>query len=219
MLFKKVSPWQVSAVRCLWRRDLDTRLPLLETPHVGNIYHIELEDENLKEGDCVDVEYLPATAYYNALETIEDLFGMRIFSGTMKAISGCDRHEEIEAKVEGKFHTFSCYSLSYFLGLPSTVDDRLGLWRNFVENEYFYNIYFIDAFIFLSWSSDSYVGAKCIIERSKDDFYVIYANEWADGGIDQINCGRVKVPANLAKKLRRRLSKMGSETQWHGHEI
>lgn len=212
--------WKIAAKHALWKREPISDSPMVDLPEVGNEYLIKLDGRNLTTGDCLNVEYLPASAYYNGIETLRDLVGIRMFSGVVKSAVPSNRldGQRLEFDIEAKFETRNAISIGDFRKQPAKSADSLELWRYFLDG-YFCNLTNLGEYILLSWASDSYAGANCIVQRKNEEFFVLRCHEWLYESFDRIQCGRVVVPSILTERLKIRLGTLSCGAHWAGHSI
>lgn len=214
------SMWSITAKRALWMRKPMSDLPMLEMPEVGNEYLIKFDGRDIKIGDTLNVSYLPAFAYYNGVETVRDLASIRIFSGIVKSAVPSRRidGQPLEFDTEVSFEVQNASCLNDFGKQTAKSAANLNYWSYFHDG-FFYNLVSLEEYVLLSWASDSYAGAKCIMQRTNGEFYALYCHEWFDGSFDRVHCGSVIVPSTLTEKLNRRLVTLGDGDHWSGQSI
>ena len=212
--------WNIAAKHALWKREPISDLPMVDLPEVGNEYLIKLDGRNVTTGDNLNVEYLPASAYFNGVETARDLDGIRMFAGVVKSAVPSKRidGQPLEFDTEAKFEVRNASSIGDIGQQPAKFADSLELWRYFLDG-YFCNLTNVGEYILLSWASDSYAGAKCILQRKNEEFFVLRCHEWLHESFDRIRYGRVVVPSMLTERLNIRLGTLSCGGHWSGHSI
>lgn len=217
---ENTSIWSANAKRALWRKEQTSDLPRLEMPDFGKQYPIKFDGNGVKIGDTLNIEYLPALVHFNGIESVEDLDSIRIFNGIIKKFEPTIRKDDknIEFNTEATFVVRNGYSISDFSKQQAITADDLSLWNYFQDN-YFYNLANLGEYILLSWASDSYAGANCVIQRENDKLYVLRCHEWQDGIFDNVNYGKVLLPSHLVDKVNSRLLTIELGSWWSGESI
>ncbi len=212
--------WSVAAKPALWKREPISELPTLEIPEVGREYLIKLDGGSVKLDDIISVEYLPASAYLNGVETVYDLEGIRICSGVVKDVApGCREGNQIsEFNTNVRFDVHKMSSLRDFSEQPEQFSDDLELW-GYLHEGFFYNVTNLDDYVLVSWASDAYAGARCVLRQKAGKFFLLYCQDWLYGSFDRVHCGNIVVPIDLTKRLHLRLATLGHDEHWAGNMI
>lgn len=214
------SIWSINAKSSLWKRKENSDLPKLELPEIGKEYLINIDGRDIKFGDNYDIEYLPALAYFNGVETITELESIRVFSGIVRSItpSKCSDNQRLEFNSEVKFATQDARSIRDFGKQTAKSADDLKLWSYFLEG-FFYNLTNLGEYILLSWDSESYAGSTCFLQRKNNQLFLLRCHEYQDGIYDRVQYGRIVVPSALTDRLNNRLLTLKRGSHWSGNSI
>ena len=219
--YQRNVPWDLSASYAFWRDIYRPDITLQQAPVIGECYKIQLEDTNVEIGDVITVQYLPPLAYYNGIETVEDLKQLTFFTGTATKVDTSTKpfHHSGETVQEIEFQPKSSTSfIDFQKHEPKIIKDK-NWGDNFINGDYFVNVSRIDNYVEVDWSSEGYAGERIILRQKNSGFQALHL--WGDfiGQPDWLRAGNLRPPDTFTLRLLTRLSDMGDELHWAGRSF
>lgn len=198
--------WEHKAMPALWRRADKPDIQLDTTPSIGSSYRINVPNGNLRNGDEVKVEYLPALTHYNGFDDESDISRFRICEGILSNVS----HRKDEGNIYKSYtqdaillvkNTFSILDFTK-LSQPKTFGPG---WADMLSDRLnFMNLSFNGPYIIWNWNSEGYIGETYILTEQNGKYYALYGIH-AEGVTECAFGGKVELPKKVSDLLRDRL--------------
>jgi len=202
------APWEIKAIDALWRDTERPDITLQKSPELGASYDLRLAGKIVKTGDVFDVLFLPALAYYNGFETIDDIEKTVIVRGvaTNAESTASITNVHLGTLQEIKFKVISFAGFNDFRKLPTKTIEDENWGAEFYDINRSGNIGRINKYIFASWNYQSVSGYQCILTQSGSDFKILFSSGFFPGTPEWVRAGNLRPPTLFTDWLTNKLS-------------
>lgn len=206
-----------------WRCGTAPELLLDVPPGADDRHAIEVENRSLRNGRSVLVEYLPAPVHLNGFDAAGGVPDLRLCRGTLCDVTpaipveGCPYGHRVQTATIRVDVVLDLDDIERCVRTPA---DDADFGDELLSGAMFVNLYRVERWAFVSWSSDSYLGEEYLLAETGEGLDALYCRRWSFDGATRVRAGRVGLPARLSDRLRAglaRLSPLGD--RWSGHRL